>query len=166
MCTLCMCVLCFLYVTLCDNYFVLTLESCVLSSPPRRRRSPGKGDAHARDAGAAGRRHGLGLCGEPAHAGLRSAARDGEGHTDTHTGTRPGEGKRARGGAEIPSKSLLSILVRGVGQRRRAPYKAGTYPVLVSQRRWASSSCVLLCTSSDYLQFSSVTPRHGNVTTD
>eukprot|EP00964_Phaeocystis_antarctica_P025713 scaffold14478_cov73-Phaeocystis_antarctica.AAC.1 len=44
----------------------------------------------------------------------------GEGHTHWHA---CGEGKRARGGAEIPYKNPphTSVLVRGVRQRRRAP---------------------------------------------
>eukprot|EP00964_Phaeocystis_antarctica_P061315 scaffold36629_cov44-Phaeocystis_antarctica.AAC.1 len=52
--------------------------------------------------GARARRHGL--CGEPAYAGLRRTRR---GRATRTAGTACGEGKRARGGAEIPYNTAL-----------------------------------------------------------
>ena len=73
----------------------------------------------ARGAGAAA--HGL-CAGNPAHAGLRRTRRG----RAIRTGTRVWRGYKVNGPArepEIPSKNPpdTSVLVRGVGQRRRAP---------------------------------------------
>ena len=67
--------------------------------------------------GARARRHGL--CGEPAYAELRRTRRG----RATRTGTRVERVNGPGGEPEIPSKNPphTSVLVRGVGQRRRAP---------------------------------------------